>query len=161
MTTPFEHSNCSRRERLIRKLLLVDQSQARQNIWEKLDDSVLAVEALIETIELLKVNFLRFEGDPRPRAMTRSQENIARSFDIKKREAEAVLKQLRAMRGKAESTSSLVRFLIRSPTSIHVRLCGMDLCICTNINYSTLGSPRSKANRSPIRALTTAESRQR
>ena len=114
MTTPFEHSSCSRRERLIRKLLLTDQSQARQDIWEKLDDSMLAVEALIETIELLKANFLRFEGEPEPRTMTRSQEIIARSFDIKKREAEAVLKQLRAMRGKAESTSSLVRFHILS-----------------------------------------------
>ncbi len=114
MTTPFEHPGCSRRETLIRKLLLTDQSQARQDIWEKLDDSMLAVEALIETIELLKANFLRFEGEPQLSVMTRSQEIIARSFDIKKREAEAVLKQLRAMRGKAESTSNLVRFPILS-----------------------------------------------
>ncbi len=87
MTTPVDHYNRSRRERLVR-VLLVDQSQARQSIWEKLDDSMLAVEALIETIELLKANFLRYEGEPQPRAMTRSQETIARSFDTKKREGD-------------------------------------------------------------------------
>ncbi len=108
---PMDDSNRSRRERLVRKLL-VDKSQARQNIWEKLDDSMLAVEALIETIDLLKANFLRFEGDPQPKAMSRAQETIARGFDTKKREGEAVLKQLKAMRGKAESTSSLVRMPI-------------------------------------------------
>lgn len=110
---PIDNSNSSRRERLVRKLL-ADQSQARQNIWEKLDDSMLAVDALIETIELLKANFLRFEGNPGSEKMSRCQETIARAFDMKKREGEAVLKQLKAMRGKAESTSSLVRKLTLS-----------------------------------------------
>jgi hypothetical protein len=75
---------------------------------------MLPVEALIETIELLRANFLRFEGNPRPERMTRCQDTIARAFDMKKREAEAVFKQLKALRGKAESTSTLVRELILS-----------------------------------------------
>jgi hypothetical protein len=114
MTMPTDNSNLSRQEKQIRKIL-VDKSQARSDIWDRLDDSMLAVEALIETIELLKANFLRFEGDWGPKKMSQCQKTVARGFDMQKRTIEAVLKQLKGMRGKAESTSSLVRKISTPP----------------------------------------------
>jgi hypothetical protein len=87
---------------------LRELSKARQNLWEKIDDSILAVEALSETIYLLKENFLRFEGNPQAKDCSRGQDRLVSGFDAKRRQADAVLKQLKALKGKAESTSSLV-----------------------------------------------------
>jgi hypothetical protein len=68
--TFHDNSGISRREKLVRGVL-VDRPQERQDIWGKLDDSMLAIDALIETIDLLKANFLRFEGNPGPKEMSR------------------------------------------------------------------------------------------
>ncbi len=83
-------------------------SKARQNLWEKIDDSILAIEALVETLELVKENFLRFEDDPQIKDLSRAQSRLVDGFDAKRRQAGAVLKQLKALKGKAESTSGLV-----------------------------------------------------
>jgi hypothetical protein len=155
---PVDNSNISRREKEVRKVL-ADKSQARSNIWDKLDDSMLAVEALVEAIELLKENFLRFEGDPEPKQMSRSQGTIARGFDMEKRSAEAVLKQLKAMRGKAESTSSLVS----KPAFLHQQISPSQPVqyAWTDVGDSMLDSQLSRASPSPTRAPATTESRQR
>ena len=89
--------------------MLEDKIQHRQSVWEKLDDSILSMEAFLETIELVKANFLSFEDDPEPKKMSPFQKEIVRGFDRKLRQGRAILKQLKAIRGKAESTSSLVR----------------------------------------------------
>jgi hypothetical protein len=83
-------------------------SKARQNLWETIDDSVLAIEALVETIDLLREYFLRSEGNPQVKEFSRAQSRLALGFDEKRRQAGAVLKQLKALKGKAESTSGLV-----------------------------------------------------
>ena len=100
----------SRQEKQIQRLQqqLRELSKARQNLWEQIDNSILAVEALAETVGLLKANFLHFEGEPQAEDCSRVQKRLVSGFDTKKRQADAVLKQLKALKGKAESTSSLV-----------------------------------------------------
>jgi predicted nucleic acid-binding Zn-ribbon protein len=109
----------SREEKQIQKLQqqLRELTKTRQNLWEKIDDSVLAVEALSETIELLKQNFLHFEKDPQAKDYSQSQSRLTQGFDAKVLQAGAVLKQLRALKGKAESTSGLV-----SCQNLHIKV---------------------------------------
>jgi hypothetical protein len=56
----------------------------------------------------LKEYFLRSEGNPQVKEFSRAQSRLALGFDEKRRQAGAVLKQLKALKGKAESTSGLV-----------------------------------------------------
>jgi hypothetical protein len=129
---PSVEPNRSSQQRQISDVL-DDKIHARQKIWEKLDDSILVVEALLETIELLKANFLPFEGYPKPEQMSPPQKAIAEGFEMKRRQGNAVLQQLKAMRGKAESTSGLV---------------------CRFLSHCSIGILHSTAPSTPVQKLT-------